>query len=44
MNTPVKRTKSTLVGKKSNPSRGPTKHRIRPCPPKRGYRVPKMIL
>ena len=27
MNTPVKRAKSTVLGKKCNPSLGPTKHR-----------------
>ena len=41
MNTPVKRTKSTALGKKCNPSRGPTKHGKGHFPPKRCYRVPK---
>ena len=27
MNTPIKRVKSTALGKKCTPSRGPTKHR-----------------
>ena len=35
MNTHVKRAKSTALGKKCNPSRGPTKYRKGPFPPKK---------
>ena len=41
MNTPVKRDKSTALGKKYNPSHGPNKHRKGPYLPKWGYRVSK---
>ena len=41
MNTPVKRDKSTALGKKYNPSHGPNKHRKGPYLRKGGYRVPK---
>ena len=42
MNTLVKRAEPTALGKKCNPSRGPTKHRIGPFHrkgPKRGYQA-----
>ena len=35
MNTPVKRAKYIAFGKSVIPSRGPTKHRKGPVPPKR---------
>ena len=41
MDTPVKRAKSTALGKKCNPSEGPTEQRKGP---KRGYQTPKMTL
>ena len=39
MNTPVKYAKATALGKKCNPSRGPTKHLTGPFLPIRGYWV-----
>ena len=39
INTPVKHAKSTALGKKCNPSRGPIKHRRRPFLLQRDYRV-----
>ena len=42
LDTPVKRGKSTAVGKRCNPSRESTKHRKGPFPPKRAYQVPKI--
>ena len=44
MNTPVKCVIYAALGKKCNPRRGPTKHRIEPFSPKRGYWVPKKTL
>ena len=43
MDTPAKCTKSIAVGKKSNPSYGPTQHRKDTFHKKGGYRVSKMI-
>ena len=40
MNIPVKRAKSTALGKMCNPSRSPTKHRKRPFPLKRHKKGP----
>ena len=43
MNSPVQRAKSTVWGKKCNPSRDPTKHKKGSFPPKRGYQVEKDV-